>query len=175
MINLIPYKQKSLIKRLRNLRILNSVLMALIILSAIVFILSIPTALAINARHALFVKELHTLEDNGEIVKEENVTNLQNKVKNIKEKFAADLAPSPLVYMDVVRRNINSGITLRGFESVSDQSIQVHGLANKRQDVQQLVDTLEQVETVDKVDSPVSNYIKSTNSEFVITVTFKKT
>lgn len=175
MINLIPYKQKSLIKRLRSLRILNSVLTALIILSAIVFVLSIPTALAINARHALVLKELHTLEDKGEIVKEENMTNLQNSVKNLKAKFAADLAPSPLVYMDIVRENINSGITLKGFESVSDQSIQIHGLADQRQDIQQLVDTLEQVESVDKVDSPVSNYIKSTNSEFVITITFKKT
>jgi len=138
--------------------------------------LLIPILMTINSRFAIVDKQLTMLEESGAVTDPIDVSNLMTRVVVLSEKLAAKSPTTPTGYIVIIRRNNPGGIQFSGFtmeNSANAQTIKVTGMSSSRERLQQFVAMLAKDEAIEKVDSPVSNYVKSNNGPFVITVIFK--
>ncbi len=174
MINILPYNQKQLIRRIRSMRITIATLWAGSIILAASVALFVPTLQTINSRHAIVSTQIKKLEASGTVTKTADVVSLERRVKAVKEKLAAPLPTDPTVLIDQLRAYQTAGIRLTGYDLATDKPVvQLHGTATDRQSLQQFVATLQRDQSIGAVDSPIANFVKSSQSEFTVTVTFK--
>lgn len=174
MINILPHNQKKIVEKIRTLRVVAITLWALIALAVVAGVLLIPLFVTINSRFSIVNQQISALEQQGVVVSPVDVASLQERVNVLARKLTTKEVPSPIEYIDMIRSASVSGIVLSGFVFVPGQSplVEVAGTASSRQSLQNFVATLEKNPTVTLVESPVSNYVKSTNSPFNIAVTF---
>lgn len=175
MINLLPYKQKKIIELIRFLRIIKITLIAIIILAITSVALFFPSLITINNHFTLARHEFKTLEMQGVVLKPTVIEVLDSRVRVLTEKLAFPTTPSPTEYVALIRSIAQSSIILSGFtmEKAGTAVVAVSGVASTRETLQSFVESLQKNESIMSVDSPLSNYIKSKNNEFRITVTFK--
>ncbi len=150
------------------------ILVGVMVLMGVSALLFLPTLELISARYLLVNTQTRALEANGSIAKSVDVMSLSKAVKTIKEKLDAPIPPSPLAYIAIMRSDQTAGITFTGY-GIADATqpiVELHGVAATREALQQFVDALHHDSAVASVDSPVENFVKSTQSQFVITVTF---
>lgn len=176
MINILPYKEKKQIKQLRFLRMATVSLFVGSILVLIASVLFWPTLITVNSRFAIISAEMQKLEASGVFTKPVDVLNLEYRARAITAQFATKLPPSPMKYIEIVRGHAVLGITLQGFtvDDATIGSVRVVGTAQTRQQLQEFIARLESDDMITTVDSPVSNFVKNTKSDFGITVTFAK-
>lgn len=175
MINILPHNQKKVVAKIRALRATAITLWALTALGIVAVILLIPVYVAINTRFALVNQQIASLEQQGMVVDPIDVSSLESRVDVLTKKLATKTTASPIVYIDHIRSVLTTGNTLSGFVFTPGQepSIEVAGTATTRASLQTFVAALEALPGVSSVESPVTNYVKSTNSSFNLTVTFK--
>ncbi len=174
MINILPYNQKRTIRTIRYLRIMTVVVWGLIILGVAAGALFLPSLLTVNSRYAIEVAQTRHLEQSGVIVKAADVVDLQQRTKSIKDKLAAPRTKTPLEYIAYIRNHEGTGVRLTGFtvHTTEKPTISVVGVAPTRQSLQGFVDALKSDPLIESVESPVTNFVKSTQSEFTISVIF---
>jgi len=175
MINILPYNQKKVIERIRYMRIATVTLWVGIILFVVAIALFLPTLQTINSRFLITNEQMVRLEQSGAITKAVDVIELQRRTRVLKDILAANLPVSPMQYIDRIRTHATAGIILNGYDMSTAEKpvVEVRGVASTRQGLQQFVSALQSDATVASVDSPVSNFVKSSQSDFIITVTFK--
>lgn len=175
MSNILPDSQKKAVAKLRLLRIVTTTLWALTFLIGAAGVLLVPFIFMVNGRFALANQSLRTLESNGVAISSLDVAALEARTQALSKKLATELPMAPTEYIARVRSLAGTGIALSGFdmEAGDAPSLKVSGVASSREVLQRFVDTLQHDEGVVSVESPVSNYVKSTSSPFDITVTFK--
>ncbi len=175
MINILPPQQKKVIAHLRSMRMITTSLFAAIVLVAVAGMLFLPTLQTINSRYTIALDQMHRLEAKGEVIKPLDITDLQSRIKTLKTKLAAVMPVSPLEYVQHIRNYETRGIHMTGYVmNTTDQPVmQIRGIADTREALQQLITDLQSDQTISSIDSPVSNFVKSTQGEFVITITFK--
>ncbi len=158
------------------MRITTVTLSGLILLMIVAMVLFLPTLHTINTRFALATNDIRILEQSGEVVKKINVIELKRRTKNIVDKLAAPLPPTPLKYIDVIRKYEKDGIKINGFlvNDASNRTIEIKGVATTRQNIQNLVNNLQSESGILSVNSPVANFIKNNQGDFTITVVFKE-
>jgi len=177
MINILPYSYKKDVNRLRRLRVFTVTIWAITILALIAVLLWFPLLVTINSRFAIANKQIAELERTGVVVSPVNVALLEERAKTLADKLATDLPPAPTQYVALIQSVPHSGITLSGFVvgATSALSIEVTGVAATREALQRFIAALEANEIVTAVESPVSNYVKSVQSPFSITVILTQT
>jgi hypothetical protein len=177
MIDILPRNQKKIIKKIRLLRMINTFIWIGIILVFIGVVLFLPTLITINSRYDIAEVQMKKLEESGAIIKAVDIASLETRTRLLLTKLGATLSVSPVDYIAFVKNMTPTTITLKGFNMGSSNAVptlDVSGISKTRQDLQQFVDTIKANPKVALVDSPVSNFVKSTDNEFKITITFKK-
>lgn len=176
MIDILPYKQKKVVRKIRYMRIATVVFTGGIILLIISVALFMPTLMTINNRYALANEQIKKLELSGTVLKKVDIAELLSKTDKLTKKLALNLPPSALEYIGVIKKYEKTNIKLIGFDFQERDipRVEVRGVASTRQSLQDFISNIENDENVEMVDSPVSNFIKTSQGEFVITVTFKK-
>lgn len=145
----------------------------LLIIAAALFL---PTLMTINSRYQIALAQVARLEATGVIIKPVDVESLTRRAKVLESKLAAPSAVNPLEYINRIRSTAKGGIILKGF-TVADTTVpavEVVGIASTRQSLQAFITALEADPSIDIVDSPITNFVKSTQSDFTIRVTFKQ-
>lgn len=148
---------------------------SVVILIFVAGILFLPTLQTINSRYMIAKEQMERLEQSGAIAKAVDIEALVARTSVLTEKLAVAVPPSPMEYMQYVQKYRSDGIRITGYEmSAADKPImQIRGVASTRENLQQFVGLLQAEPAVATVDSPVANFVKSSQSEFMITVTFK--
>ncbi len=163
-----------MIDRVRMLRVASVTIGAIVLLIAAAMLLLVPLLVTINSRFAIAEKQIAVLEQSGIVVNPVDVAALQSRTRSLTEKLAASLPPSPNDYIDLVQSAPSGGIVFLGYvmEKGETPTLQISGTASTREALQRFVAALERNERVATVQSPVSNYVKSTNSPFMVTIAF---
>jgi hypothetical protein len=174
MIDILPYSQKVVIKRIRTMRIITVVLWAIILLLGATALLFLPTLQTINSRYSITTAQMDHLEQSGVIIKSADVVSFERRLVVIKNKLALKTPPAPMAYVERIR-TYAQGIELTGYtiNSADKPIVQVRGVASTRQALQQFVTALQNDTTIAVVDSPIANFVKSNQGSFTLTVTFK--
>lgn len=173
MINLLPYKEKKSIERIRGIRMAQAASIAFLILVAVGAILLIPTFITINSRFDIATAQIKILERDGSITTDVDLSTLETKVQTIKEKLALPPTIEPTGYIDLVKAVAPSGVTLTRFTTDDGVLLEVYGVVQTREILQSFITSLEASPKVALVDSPVSNFIKNKNGTFKLTISFK--
>lgn len=176
MINILPYEQKRAVKRIRIMRIVTVVLWMTVILLVIAGVLFLPTLMTINSRYQIALAQVARLEATGVIVKPVDVESLTRRARTLEEKLAVQTPADPFDYVTHIREIAKGGISLVGFTipDTTALAVEVVGVASTRASLQNFITALEADPMVDVVDSPITNFVKGTESDFTIKVTFKK-
>jgi hypothetical protein len=176
MSNILPYQHKKLVRQLRILRVGAATMWAMVILVVAAILLLIPVLVMVNSSYKVAEEQITQLERVGAVTNPVDIAALETRVAALSTKLSVPLAPAPTDYIDIIRSVSSMGITLSGFSMENDEapSLEVAGTAASREALQRFVGALEKAESVESVDSPVSNYVKSTSSPFQITVLFKQ-
>lgn len=173
MINLLPYKEKKIIERVRTLRLLQISIMGVICLALVSVVLLIPTLITINSRFNIFSKQITTLQQSGMIASAVDLASINQRAQRAQAKLSIPKEKQPTDYIDMVRSVVPRGIVVDRFVIGNDKLLEVSGIADNRELLQSFIKVLEADESIALVDSPVSNFVKSKNSEFKITISFK--
>lgn len=173
MINLLPYKEKKIIERIRFIRFVRIVVVGFASTFLIAGLLLFPTLFTINSRFAIATNQIKSLENEGAIVREVDISSLESRARLASLKLSNKIEVQPTEYIESVRLVAPKGISIDRFAVTKDKTLEVSGIAQSRETLQSFIKSLESKPEVSKVDSPVSNFIKSTNSLFILTITFK--
>lgn len=174
MIDILPLNQKVLIRRIRWMRIVSTCLAGIVLLIVITAVLLLPTFETIQSRKVALGAYTKQLEAKGAIVSNDDITTLETRTNTVADKLAGKIPESPLSYIATIKSNQIQGIRLNGYEIASPEkrTVQLRGIASTRQALQQFIAALQQDPHISAVDSPITNFVKSTESEFIMTITF---
>ncbi len=165
-----------MIGRMRGLRAATVTMVAVVVLALVIGITLLPVMVAVNTRYAIAGNQLDLLQKSGAITNPVDIDALDVRLSAVAGKLAVPATASPIDYVGIIRSLASANVSLSGFslhEGAATATLTVTGVARTREALQQFVAGLEGDARISAVDSPVSNYVKSTNSLFTITVTFK--
>ena len=174
MIDILPLNQKTMIRRIRFVRILTTILVSIVVLMIAAALLLLPTFETIQSRTTALHAYTRELEENGLITTTDDIATLESRTKLLSERLASKVPESPLIYIDIIKSYRIQGVRITGYDIPSPEKrmIQLRGIASTRQTLQQFITALDQDARIATVDSPVTNFVKSTDNEFTLTITF---
>lgn len=173
MINLLPYKEKKSIEHIRTIRLLNTGIVGFIAAVIVAAALIIPTLVTINSSFSLTTKQIENLQKQNSITSDVDLASLKQRVLVANSKLATSTTVQPTEYLDIIKKLIPKGISVNQFSTSGTLGIKVSGIAENREILQSFIKILESSDKISSVDSPVSNFIKSKNSDFILTISFK--
>lgn len=173
MINLLPYKEKKSIERVRGIRIAQTITFGVIVLVVISGVLLVPTLITINSRFAIANTQMSMLQKDGVIASDLDLSTLEKGASLVREKLSAIPAVQPTVYIALVQSLVPKGVTVDRFGTDDGALLEVFGASDTRETLQGFIHSLQADPRVALVDSPVSNFIKNKNGTFKLTVSFK--
>lgn len=159
---------------MRILRITTTYLVSVILLGCASLLLLLPTYTAVQARAQAMRTHTQELHAEGALVSSADIEALQSRTKFLREKLTAKIGASPLLYIDIVIEHTMQGVRIVGFEIPTPEkyTMQVRGTAATRQALQTFITALQGDSRIAVVDSPITNFVKSAESEFNLTLTF---
>ncbi len=173
MINLLPYKEKRSIEKIRSIRLIRMVVVGFIIVFIVGGLLLFPTLLNINSRFSLATNQIKSLEREGVIASDINIAELEQRAQKVQKKLSLPPITQPTSYINTVTGLVGAGVVIERFNIQQEKTLEVFGLNKTREGLQKFIKDIEADQSVASVDSPVSNFVKSKNSSFKITVKFK--
>lgn len=177
MINLLPSSERKLLRRIWKLRACITALAALIVAIVIGGLLFFPTLFLVNARYNVAEEQIRMLESKSTFFSEQDLVSLRTLAGDLEKKLVGETFLDPTQSVQKIQSVLPSTITLSRY-AVSDTSqgtMQLFGIAKTRAALEAFVRTLEGLPEIESVESPISNYVKSTNASFTITLSVKKT
>jgi hypothetical protein len=174
MINLLTNKQKKTVYHTRILRIWITIIMGTISLISISLILFFPTFLVINGKYNQAKEDEKKIQASFSI-NPESLETLSKKISETTNLFSGLSTNSSLTYLDLIEEKNLRGVTVSRINSASREkkTIEVGGVASTRVTLQQYETSFRNDPRVEKVESPVSNYVKMQNAVFILSITFK--
>lgn len=173
MINLLPYKEKHSIEKIRTIRLVVASILGFICVVIVGAILLVPTFITINSRYSITKKQISDLQKNSSITTDVDIASFEKKVSLISSKLSSPKKNQPTMYFDVARSLVPQGISVTQFITIDSNRITVSGVADNRESLQSFIKALEANENIASVDNPVSNFIKNKNSVFSLSISFK--
>lgn len=173
MINLIPYKEKKSVERIRFVRMVQTIVMAVFILVMISFVLLIPTWITINSRLNITSEQISSLERDGMITSSFDLASMERRANEAQGKLAAAEAVSPIRNISIIQSIVPKGIIVNRLVTEDGSSLEVFGVSESRELLQEFISTLSANEAVSTIDNPVSNFVKNKNGTFKLKVLFK--
>lgn len=174
MINLLPYKEKKLVERVRFIRLIKTVCVGFIALLLVVVVLLVPTFLTIDHRYKLASDQVTMLVKNEKMVSDVDVAVFQKDVERVEQKLSQRAAVNPLDFIATVRALVPKGVEIERLSATGGMILEVYGVASSRETLQAFIDTLQTSPTVAMVDNPLSNLLKTKEGDFKVTITFKQ-
>lgn len=174
MINLLTNKQKKIVHRIRIVRIWIAVVVGSMSLTGISLILFLPILLVINQKYTN-AKEQEQKMQAVFSVTPESVATLSKRVSETVLLFSGSESASALSYLQIINEKNTNGITLSRIISLSDdkKTIELGGIASTRLSLGRYESSFREDSRVEKVESPVSNYVKTQNTVFQLKIIFK--
>ncbi len=173
MINLLPYKEKKSIEKIRSIRLASTTAGAVVVIFIIAGTLLFPTFITINSRSSLAINQIKTLEQDGDIASDVDIASLENRAQNVQAKLSIPTTVQPTYYVELIKSIAPVGIVVDRFNLQETNSLEVFGITDSREILQGFIRSLESNEKILSVDSPVSNFVKSKNSLFKLKILFK--
>lgn len=173
MINLLPYTEKKFIKRIRFLRVVNTVFAGIIGLFWVVALLLLPTLLTITNRFRLINAQMETLVRDEKIVSDVDSAALEKAAQVVEQKLIQTPKTTPLVYVDTITESAPRGVLITKVSLNTTTVVDVFGTSPNRESLQAFIASLEAQPSVERVDNPLSNLVKTKEGTFKITVGFK--
>ncbi len=173
MINLLPYKEKRSIEKIRTIRLVTTSLFGFVCIVIVGMVLLIPTFITINSRYSITKKQISDLQKASSITTDVDLNSFGNRVRGVDSKLASTLGTQPTAYVDIIKGLVPKGVLVNQFSASSAPSVSVSGVVDNRETLQSFIKVLESDGRIAAVNSPVSNFIKSKNSDFMLTITFK--
>ena len=173
MINLLPYKEKKSIEKIRFVRMVQAIIIAFFLLVLISFVLFVPTWVTINSRLSIASNQISSLEREGMITSGVDLASLEKRVFSAQSKLASPLKSSPTEFINTVRALTPTGITINRFTTEDGIALEVFGISQNRELLQAFITALSANESVATIDNPVSNFIKNKNGTFKLKILFK--
>lgn len=174
MINILPLTQKTLVRRIRIVRLISTCLAGVIVLALVAVILIAPTLEVVRSRARALGLYSRELQASGSMVSPQEVAQLQARTKVVRERLTVKLPTPPLVFVEIIQAHTVPGVRLTAFDIQSPEKrmLQLRGTATTREALQRFVGVLEADTRIALVDSPITNFVKSSESEFTLTLTF---
>lgn len=174
MINLLPVEQKKIVRHIRTLRIWGAIVSGVGLLVLICVILLLPTYRLLKTQEQIVDTYTKQLQDDGVLVTTADIESAQTAIQRLQEKIAAKPSVSPFYYIAIIQNAHVLGIRIKSYDmaATDKKMLQIRGVANDRMTLQQFVASLQNDPRITSVDSPVSNFVKSTENEFTISVIF---
>jgi hypothetical protein len=173
MINLLPYKEKKSIERIRGIRLIQTVIVGLIFIFIACLFLLFPTLININSRFSIASKQIDVLQKSGMVASDVDLASLNQRAQFSQSKLAIPETIQSTQYIGIVTSLVIDGVSINRFAVNSAKLLEISGVVENREILQKFIKALEDNESVSLVDSPVSNFVKSKNSDFKITISFK--
>lgn len=173
MINLLPYKEKKAIVRIRFIRLVRTIIVGFVFLCIISGFLLFPTLVTVDSRFNIVSNQISSLEHDGKIASSFDLTSVEKRVASVQSKLAQPSGVQPTDYVEMVRTLIPSGVTVDRFAMNDSLILEVSGIVDTRATLEAFIKALEADPHVSSVDNPVSNFVKSKNSMFNLKVAFK--
>ncbi|MCC7160815.1 hypothetical protein IT399_03820 [Candidatus Nomurabacteria bacterium] len=173
MINLLPYKEKKSIEKIRNIRFAQLVVLGLFFVCIAAILLLLPTFMSINYRYSLELKQMSKLEQSGMVSSDIDLPDLARRAKIAENKLSSIEVAGLTEHIDLLETLIPKGILVSRIISLESKSLEVSGVATNRDTLQKFLEILRKNQKISSVDSPVSNFIENKNSPFKISILFK--
>lgn len=173
MINLLPYTEKKFIKRIRFLRVMNTIFAGIIGLLGVAVLLLLPTLLTITNRFRLINAQMETLVRDEKIVSDVDSAALEKAAQVVEQKLTQTPKTTPLVYIDTLTATTPRGVVITKVSLNTTTIVDVFGTSPNRESLQAFIKALEAQPSVGRVDNPLSNLVKTKDGAFKITVEFK--
>lgn len=174
MINLLTKKQKKTIHHIRILRIWISIVMGTVSLIGISLILFFPTLLIINNKYTSAQEDQKKVESTS-LITPESLTQLTKRVSETETVFAVPEHQSTLTHVEVIYEKKTPGITISRITNTSreNRTLEIAGIASTRTILAGYEASLREDPRIQKVESPVSNYVKTQDTVFILKIQFK--
>jgi len=165
-----------MIRHIRTMRMINTALAGCTLLALVGLLLLLPTYEMIRTRAQALQLYTRELEANGVVISETDIALLQSRIKLLREKLTVHITYAPLTYVEVVEQHQVDGVRITGYdiENPEKQMMQIRGFATNRQVLQQFITVLQADTRIVVVDSPITNFVKSSEGEFTLMITFKQ-
>lgn len=173
MINLLPYKEKQLVSKIRTLRLLSSVFMAICFALIVSGLLLFPTLITTNARLVIANNQIASLQGEVGIKSAVDIKSIETRAKVVQSKLSIAVDMQPSDYIEIVRSVEQKGVTITRYVMAEPKLLEVSGSIESRESLQSFIDLLQRKQNIQSIDNPVSNFVKNGNSPFKITVLFK--
>ena len=174
MINLLPYKEKKIIERVRFIKMVNSVVIAFVLMVIISFVLLVPSWVTVTSRLNIVNNQILSLERDGKISSDIDLASLGSRSVVVQKILSSKEKISTLELIDIVRQAAPQGVSINRFVNEEVGKIQISGTSKSRELLQSFILELNKNNMVELVDNPVSNFIKNKNGTFNLTVSFKQ-
>lgn len=173
MINLLPYKEKKSIERIRSIRLARTVIFGLTFMSLSSLALFLPTVVAIKSRSSIIMKQISDLQKKGMVVNDVDLDSLKRRALTSQIKLTSPKVIQPTEYIEIIKSVDSRGISIDNFALSATNELKISGIADTREILQSFIKNLENNQKIALVNSPVSNFVKNKNSDFNITISFK--
>lgn len=173
MINLLPYKEKQTVSRVRTLRLVQSIVVSLTLLVLISGLLLFPTLITTNSRFAIATNQINSLQGESGIRTAFDIKNIEARAKLVQSKLSQEIGMQPSDFIEIVRAVSQKGVTITRFVMAEPKTLEVSGATESRESLQAFIILLQKDERIQSIDNPVSNFVKNGNSPFKITILFK--
>ncbi len=173
MINLLPYKEKKIIGKIRLLRVLNSIVGVVFFLTTSLLLLILPTIFTVNSRFKIYSEEIVSLERDGLISNDINLASMFERSQKLKLLLVDQEDKSITDFISLIQKQAPVGIKIDKFLSQDPEKIEVFGYFDKRDTLKSFISVLGNTPEFANVDSPVSNFIKSRNGTFKLVISVK--
>jgi len=179
MINLLPKEQKKALKHEYEIRLFSVICLAVAILGIFATILILPSYFFSNSKEVLVEKSLEDFNrDNPEIKVadlDKVYTDINSKLKTLDSSWPNDILIDE-TFKDLLS-TVPKGITVTQFlyneNADGGKLFEIHGQASDREVLQSFKTVLEQDARFKDIVLPISNFVKKTNIDFVLSFALK--
>lgn len=174
MSNILPLQQKKDIKKMKRLRFSIVGVALSIAIAGIVLVLFVISSLLLRTERDSLALQIHTARNSTQAQEVDTaiVENIQ-KISALEKAVIAKESKPLYSTMQVILNTTQPGIRVSSVSfAVESNSIRVEGVAQDRTTLETFTAYLKGLPQVTGVDSPLSNFIKSTQSPFSLTVVF---
>ena len=170
MINLLPTEEKDALRRMYRLRIVVVALGLGALLIVVSLLLLLPSYIMLSIEEddltdaLAHAKERHAALEGAD---QEVLRDLRNKIDLLGEPEGV----APTKSIDRILSHRAHGIAVTHIDVMSDEQVQIQGVADRRTTLTTFIDTLRGDSTFASVESPISSLIAESNAPFTITIT----
>lgn len=171
--NVLPYKEKQLIHKAIRLRFVTVSLCVLLILCGITLILIMPSRVLLNAENKALSIEISAISGRSSSQTDQSIAALDASLTDLEGKLRITPNTTGFAAVRSILGNTPAGILVQSISiSLHPATVTVSGVAQDRESLEKMETFLRGLDGVKSLQSPLSNFIKSKQGPFSVTLIF---